>query len=1489
MYIFLQFSRDMKAGRLIILSFLFSLISTITLQAQTANISEGCLPLEVDFTAPGGSSSFFWDFQDGATSTQQNPGHIFATPGTFVVEFRETAGGAIIGTVTITVFNAPEIMITSDPSGGCAPLVVQFGDSSVVDVGLPITGFQWVFGDNSAPETVQHPTHTYANVGVYTVSLNLVSPLPNCTTTEIFQDEITVTEQPDVSFTTNPDPATACVAPLGVSFTNTSPNASNLTFEWDFGNGNTSTETNPFLAQNYVADGIYTVSLTGTNSDGCSRTVTQLVSIGSPLASFNVPDTVCLGSLVQLDNTSSSGSYNWTFGPGIFPGSSTQRDPIVRIDQTGVLSISLTVTSPDGNCSADTTILVFSEEADASFTATPDYSCSEPFDVTFTPNATDAATYEWSFGDDSTSMMQMPTHTYANLDTTTFSKNGRLEFITTLTVTTSGGCTAESMDTITLFQPNALFMPDTTRGCAPLTVMFSDSSSSNEDIVSWEWIYGTAGSELVTNGDPRTFTFNTPGEYDVVLVITNSAGCRDTSYAVQILVGDNIVPDFTVDQTAVCPGDTVVFNDITNNPNIDEWHFETDDGRSFHCADEDELMWVFATETGTMDVTLTVGYNGCYSSTTRDDIIQVNGPIAHIDYQVECDAPFDFVFRDSSDDATSIIWDFGDGTPVSTMPDSVLHTYADTGVYTVYLTAENNVSGCPASIDSVEVHVRDLMASFFIGESPTDTFLCQGEEYDLNAMMSVDVDADCWRGFTYYFDDTRPITTQDSIIPRVFNQPGRQTVRLVAMDINGCLDTAEVRVGVYRVTPDFELDKPRICLPSTVNFLDLSVGDTTIASIEWDLGNGLMSSASNPSATYTDASIMGNSIIVSVTATDVVGCGGTAMDTITIYEPVSTIQASDNIICEGEMINFAASDFTQEGSFLNFDWNFDNGEVGMAQFDTITYTMPGNYTVTLNYTEDSTGCMGSTTTDIEVQEFPVASFISNFDNEPFICHPQQFLLNSTTQSPHGLNYNWSLDGQSLGSEAAFAASLGKGTFDIELIVSTVGGGCMDTISRSYTLVGPEGDFDLDPTIICKGEDATVTLRDTVDITSFTWDFGDGTLVNNTDPATHTFNDANPPSTAVTLILRGINDACEFAVQKQLQIRDVTADFSTDVTCIDGVNFINNSTGADTYDWTFGDGGTSTAENPSYVYGMSGPFIVSLAVLNTQFNCRDTLTQEINVSDLPTPMASGNNACEGGVSNLMTGNPIPGNTYQWTSLGANTLVNPNQANTATNPLSGSGSNSFVLTETNPEGCIGRDTATILITAAANDVVFDTTICANPEVFTPFTIPVQFDEDSYTIEWTSDSINIQEFGLSCLDCPNPTVGSNGAPPSGTLIGNIMADPSSGCDDAQAIISINSLNPGVDIPNAFTPDADGTNDFFNVIVADNRVDLLNIKRFQIFNRWGQVVYNNEEPLRGWSGMFKGKPAPSDVYVYVIEMDAAGVENCPVEKLVGDVSLIR
>ena len=1384
--------KHMKTLRLLLFFLFISWIGD-NLFAQTASVTEGCASLTVTFTPPSGQSSFFWDFKDGATSVLQNPSHIFALPGVYNVEFKNSAGGAVIGTVLITVYAKPDLDVVAAPDKGCAPLSVELQSNNTIDPNITVFGYRWVYGDGEGGLAAPTVVHTYNNTGSYTVSLSLETNFASCNVTELFEDLVEVTEPPIASFTTSPDPAIECEAPFSVTFTNTtSGGTGNLMYSWNYGNGNTSTGPTPD-PQTYLADGQYSVVLTVTDENNCTSTFTKVVSVGQPSASFVVADTVCIGGPVILQNTSSDGQYVWDFGPNATPQGSTDNNPTVTFNTPGQHTITLTVTSADGLCSDMMTQNIVAEQLDISFTAVPDYSCSEPFDVVFTPSITTGGTYFWTFGDDSTSTEINPTHSYANPDTTIYSINGELMFIATLTVVSSAGCSDSFTDTILLHQPNALFEVDQVNGCGPLTVTFTDQSTSNENITSWEWIFGDGNSMTNANNNDVSHTYLLSGEYEAFLVVENSAGCRDTSYALAIEVGNTLFPNFTIDRPNICPGDTVNFIDMTPNGDlIDAWHFSSDNDRTFHCFNQNALSWPFDSETGIFDVTLTVEYNGCYSSLTQVNLITVNGPIADIDYEIDCERPFEVQFNDASSDATSVSWDFGDMT-TSTQPNP-LHVYTDTGDYVVKLTAINNLTGCPASVDSVVIHIRDIQSSFEL-----DTLLCIGQTYMLDATTSQGVRAECWRGYTWYFESTRPITTQDSIIDFAFNQPGRDSLTLVVTDINGCKDTSGLEVRVFGVYPDAVADKDTICFPSTVNFMDMTTADTTIVKWEWDFGDGQMFEGQTPPP-HLYSSGGGNPIQAMVTITDAVGCGGSQTIPIAVYAPFSTITTDPGFpgICVGESIDFTASDFTDFGSNLSFQWDFGNGGVSANQMASTSYNTAGTFTVNLEFTEIATGCMDSTSIDVFVQDFPEANFSSSLDDNPVNCAPIAANFTDVSTSGAGINaWNWTFGNGQGSSSQNPSTNYDAGTYDVTMTVST-SFGCSDEITRTFTIVqGPAGNFSVEPSdVVCKGENLTFTLVDTTMVTSFSWDFGDGTIVDDQNPVTHSFTEGG--ARPVTLILRGIDNQCEVPIIQTINVQNTTASFNAMDACIvdPTVIFDNTSTDATIFSWNFGDGTTSQEEDPTHIYGGSGSFDVTLSVQDATSGCSDEITQTVNILPQYSP----------------------------------------------------------------------DTVEVFV-CLGEDVTLSTDVPAG-----------------YQVSWEGNFAS----QLSCQDCPNPVLNTNditNLPEDGEpLIFTLVVTDNANCGGGSAPYIV--YLPNLQVPDVFTPNADGTNDFFNYVQKGSDNIELEVTRFQVFSRWGKLVYDNENPDRGWSGQVDGKMAPSDVYMYNIEISTS---ECTIGKMKGDVTLIR
>lgn len=147
--------------------------------------------------------------------------------------------------------------------------------------------------------------------------------------------------------------------------------------------------------------------------------------------------------------------------------------------------------------------------------------------------------------------------------------------------------------------------------------------------------------------------------------------------------------------------------------------------------------------------------------------------------------------------------------------------------------------------------------------------------------------------------------------------------------------------------------------------------------------------------------------------------------------------------------------------------------------------------------------------------------------------------------------------------------------------------------------------------------------------------------------------------------------------------------------------------------------------------------------------------------------------------------------------------------------------------------------------------------------------------FTFQWMANQDNIDGTITSTADDPLEN----------TQYKLTLTSPT-GCELEQTSPTVIVIEPAFEVPNVFTPNDDDINDFFNIAFVGIR-DLSNfIQEFQVFNRWGVLVYDNDTPDTGWDGRYNGNPAPADVYVYKIKVRFPdGTE----EERSGEVTLIR
>ncbi|PSR01071.1 MAG: hypothetical protein BRD50_09275 [Bacteroidetes bacterium SW_11_45_7] len=527
-------------------------IALVTLSTQTfaqltadfsANIKADCSPLIVSFTdqSSGNPTSWQWKFGNGNSSSQQNPGAIYVNPGDYTVTLIVSNGSdsdTITKTNYLTVFHDPVADFTVDQTKGCTPFTADFTSQSQPG-SAGIQDYSWDFG-NGNDNFVPNPSETYTNPGSYDVT-HLVIDSNGCKDEKTVSDLIEIADSPEAQFTGQPN--TACEPPLTLNLTNQS-NGSSLSYNWDFGNGNSSTAESP--SENYTSVGSYDVSLTVQDTFGCkdSMTKTDFVTIEELDAGFSVNKfDVCAPGTVQFTDITSPtpDQWTWDFGDG---NTSTQQNPSHTYDSTGSYTVTLIAENSTG-CSDTLTkqnYITVKSPPNADFTANQTDACSVPFTVQFTDQSANAVDWTWTFGDGDTSSTQNPSHTYTQPG----------QYTVSLTITNNEGCEDTYMETgyITIVEPEAGFDADKKKGCVSLPVNFTDQSTSNQAITNWTWEFGDGSTSTSQN---PSHTYSSEGKYDVSLTIQNAAGCRDTlTETAYIEAGDTPTVDFTANPTTAC-------------------------------------------------------------------------------------------------------------------------------------------------------------------------------------------------------------------------------------------------------------------------------------------------------------------------------------------------------------------------------------------------------------------------------------------------------------------------------------------------------------------------------------------------------------------------------------------------------------------------------------------------------------------------------------------------------------------------------------------------------------------------------------------------------------------------------------------------------------------------------------------------------------------------------------------------------------------------
>ncbi len=495
----------------------------------------------------------------------------------------------------------PAANFTSNTNYGCVPQLVNFQDTSTGT----IASWSWTFGDGGS-STAQNPGYTYNVPGIYSVSLTVTGPLGSNTLT--INNMITIDQIPAVDFSAIP---VSGEFPLTVTFTDLSTNSPQI-WLWDFGDGVQSSQQNP--VHTYLMPGLFTVNLTAGNN--CGNNVMNkpafidVVPPPPPLAGFTVSDTLgCLPLDIQFTDTSTGaiGQWNWDFGDGEM---SNEQNPMHTYGLPGDFTVTLTVDGPGGTDVLTKNGLITVNDLPIANFSMSDTTGLAPLSIDFTDLSGLADSWAWDFGGDGTSTLENPSHTFTTAGT----------YPVQLIVLSPCGSDTTSLNVVVTAPeaPVANFGADSSGGCGPLAVAFSDSSTG--EITSWIWNFGDGATDTLQS---PSHTYTTAGVFDVSLQVTGPGG-SNTKIAGE-MISMTVVPTamFAVSDTVVVMPASVTFSDLSaGNPTSWSWSFG--DGVSDTLQNPNHIY----TENGIYTVTLTAT-NGCGPDVlVKTGLIVVSSPSA---------------------------------------------------------------------------------------------------------------------------------------------------------------------------------------------------------------------------------------------------------------------------------------------------------------------------------------------------------------------------------------------------------------------------------------------------------------------------------------------------------------------------------------------------------------------------------------------------------------------------------------------------------------------------------------------------------------------------------------------------------------------------------------------------------------------------------------------------------------------------------------------
>lgn len=716
--------------------------------------------------------------------------------------------------VTVTYYSP----VTNNISASSAPVCA--GQSIAITGDTPTGGtgtfaYQWQSStDGNTWSNI--PSAINKDLSLIVSSSTYFRRLVNSTICTSISNSLQIIVLPGLTNNTISADQNICIGTVAATLTGTTPSGGSGTYVYQWQSSLNGTAWSDVLGANSVSFTPPTPIVSiyyrrSVASGACSNNLSNQIKITvNPHAKaelvFNT-DKGCSPFVLTPTNISATpytdrnNTYTWfangvQIGTGItFPGYT------IATDNETVI-IKLVVTSSLG-CNNDETSHTFStiQNVTATYTQNTTSDCG-PLNVVFsnTSNSLTAATFNWDFGNGTTSNLAQPPAVTYQPDPT----GKDLTYNVTLKATTACGTTTQTSTVLVKAKPVSVFSPDKTTGCSPLPVTFSNTSPGN--YTSYTYDFGDGSAPLTVtdkNSVSHTYTTLAVRDYIVKMTATNECGSNESQYSIHVSPND-ITPELVVNSNQLKGCAPLKVDFFNNTKGASTFVYDFGDGSTTVTHTAPETISHTFTQPGKYTITLYAS-NNCSNASTIETVEVLPQPSVSFtsDKTSGCDG-VTVKFKNISTGAIGYVWDFGDGSPTSNAIEP-MHTFNGPGKnYTVTLMATNAL-GCTNSTTIADfIHVvAPPIATFTV--SPGNEVSIPNYSF---AFKDISTDAVSWE---WTFGDGSGSTLQDP--NHTYANEGTYNVTLKVLNKEGCSSSTFQSVRIIGV-PGY-LNIPNSFMPAS--------------------------------------------------------------------------------------------------------------------------------------------------------------------------------------------------------------------------------------------------------------------------------------------------------------------------------------------------------------------------------------------------------------------------------------------------------------------------------------------------------------------------------------------------------------------------------------------------------------------------------------------------------------------------------------------------